>query len=136
MTEPLLDDQTFITQFEHCTLNPEHFNHTGHVRLAWLYLQQNSEKTAIGKVCNGIKSYASSLGANDKFHVTITYSLLKLIALRVNQSKSKSWQEFNAQNSDLLEDCIGLLLQHYNKETLFSELARTQFVAPDIQAIN
>lgn len=135
MTEFTLTDQIFITQFEQCTLNPIHFNHTGHVRLAWLYLQEYDEKTAIDKVCRGIKTYAQSLGANDKFHLTITHSIVKIIALRSKQTHAEDWQEFNAQNNDLLEDCVSILLQYFSKERLFSDLARTQTIEPDIQTI-
>ena len=135
MTESNLDDQTFIEQFEQCVLNPAQFNHTGHVRLAWLYLRQNDEKIAIEKVCTGIKAYALSLGVKDKFHLTITYYTVKLIAAREKANSTVSWQQFNSRNSDLITDCIGVLLQYFNHHTLFSEQARLNLTEPDIKAI-
>lgn len=135
MTESTLTDQDFIEQFEMCTLNPENFNHTGHIRLAWLYLHHNEEKIALEKVMKGIQAYASSLGAANKFHKTITHSLVKVIALRNSRNGSASWQAFNQQNLDLVQDSIAVLLEYYNKSTLFSERARTELVEPDLKRI-
>lgn len=136
MTESILTDQDFIEQFELCTLNPENFNHTGHIRLAWLYLQQNEENIAVEKVIKGIQAYAHSLGAKNKFHKTITHSLVKLIAIREHCNASASWQVFNQKNQDLVQDSIAVLLQYYDKSTLFSELARTELVQPDLKNIS
>lgn len=135
MTELILNDQTFIEQFEQCSLDPVHFNHTGHIRLVWLYLQQNEEKIALHKVCEGIKAYAAGLDANEKFHLTITHSLVKLIALRNKSNKVPSWQTFVKQNRDLVDDSFALLLQYFSKQRLCSELARTQLLEPDLKAI-
>lgn len=78
MTTEYLDDQTFLKQFESLTLEPCHFNHIGHLRLAWLYLQSNDVSQAAKLTSNGIKAYAESLGANNKFHLTITNALYQL----------------------------------------------------------
>lgn len=131
MPEFTLTDQDFIEQFEMCRLNPENFNHTGHIRLAWLYLHQYEQNIAIEKVCDGIQAYAQSLDAHDKFHKTITHSLVKIIALRIDHNEPASWRAFNQQNQDLVQDSISVLLQYYNRDTLFSEQARTELVEPD-----
>lgn len=134
MTTSPLPDHVFIEQFEQCNLDPVHFDHIGHIRLAWLYVKQNQESIAIDKMCRGIKAYASSLGATDKFHMTITQSLTKLIALREHKTKALDWPQFIEINKDLADDSIGLLLKHYSKAQLFSDLARDQFIEPDIAA--
>ena len=45
-----LSDADFIDQFERKILSPEHFNHIGHLRLAWLYLQKNSLTNAVKRM--------------------------------------------------------------------------------------
>ncbi|MEM7126805.1 MAG: hypothetical protein AAF702_10795 [Chloroflexota bacterium] len=130
-----IDDQTFLSQFEDQTLDPVHFKHLGHLRLAWIYLERNSIDTAAGLVCSGIQAYAESLGATPKFHRTITDAMVRIMARRLNQMVKKEWQRFLDENNDLVEDALSVLYQHYSKDVLFSEVARTSFVQPDIEPI-
>ncbi len=83
-TQPqALNDATFIAQFENQTLSSAHFNHIGHLRLAWLYLERYPLEQAISLVCGGIKAYAESLGASTKFHFTITNAIVRIMAMRM-----------------------------------------------------
>ena len=133
-TEPL-SDQAFLTQFESQTLSPIHFKHVGHLRLAWLYLSRNDVDTAVQLVCSGIQAYAESLGASTKFHLTITDTLVRITAKRINRMKERVWQLFLDQNRDLVEDAISVLLQYFSKDVLFSETARLSLVQPDIRPL-
>lgn len=74
-----LPDNEFLKQFEAKKLPPEEFTHTGHLRLAWLYINQYELDTAIDKITHGIDAHASSLGAPDKFHYTITEALVRIM---------------------------------------------------------
>lgn len=129
-----LSDSNFITQFEQLTLAPQHFDHLGHIRLAWLYLSHSDIETATQKVCSGIKAYAESLGARDKFHFTITYHLVRLIAARQSKAPCANWLEFSEVNQDITKGALALLLQHFSREHLFSEKAKWELVAPDLIA--
>ena len=133
-TEPL-SDQAFLTQFESQTLSPIHFKHVGHLRLAWLYLSRNDVDTAVQLVCSGIQAYAESLGASTKLHLTITDTLVRLVAKRVNRMEEKAWELFLDQNRDLVEDAISVLLQYFSKDLLFSETARISLVQPDVRPL-
>ena len=130
-----LSDELFLMQFENQTLSPVHFSHIGHLRLAWLYLNHYDVETAAQRTCTGIKRYAESLGAHTKFHLTITDSLVRIMAGRVNQSQATSWLAFLADNQDLVDDAIAVLLLYFSRDVLFSESARTTLAAPDIQPI-
>ena len=44
-----MTDEDFIAAFESRTLDPQHFNHLGHVRLAWLYLQRHDFDEAVAR---------------------------------------------------------------------------------------
>ncbi len=127
----MLNDANFIKQFEQLTLPPEQFSHTGHIRLAWLYLSNNKREEAIEKAKRGIKAYAESLGAKDKYHTTITHYLVKEIADRQALQPAESWQSFITQNGDLELDAISVLLQYFSKHRLFSDKARVELIKPD-----
>jgi hypothetical protein len=47
-----LNDTEFLFQFENQTLDMRHFNHMGHLRLAWLYLSRYDVDTAVKLVCS------------------------------------------------------------------------------------
>lgn len=134
-----LTDNEFIKQFETLTLDPSEFNHIGHLRLAWLYLQsENNCKNAnvenvIDKISKNIKSYATFLGATDKFHITITHAIVQIVNQRM-QPQEMTWQDFISNNEDLVLDAKAVLTQYFSSELLFSEQARTSLVAPDIQS--
>jgi hypothetical protein len=112
-----MDDQEFLSSFESCTLPKEHFNHTGHVRLAWLYLERHAFDTAIVRTCDGIRAYATFLGAADKFHRTITVALMHLLRAHGRDA--------------VLADARALLALHYSPERLADPAAREHFLPPD-----
>ena len=130
-----LSDQAFLHQFEACELEPEHFNHKGHLRLAWLYLNRHALPQAIERTTSGIEKYAISLGAKDKFHYTLTEATVRLMAKRCETQNSSSFDTFVSNNADLVEDLPRLLFQHYSKEVLFADKAKRAFVAPDLAPI-
>ncbi|MEM7035021.1 MAG: hypothetical protein AAF629_36110 [Chloroflexota bacterium] len=130
-----IDDHEFLAQFENQTLSPRHFNHVGHLRLAWLYLNHHDVETAVNLVSSGIQSYATSLGATTKFHRTITDAIVRIMAKRVDDMTEKEWDLFLAENSDLVDDALSVVYQYFSKELLFSEKARTSLVQPDIRSL-
>jgi len=130
---PVLDDKTFLQQFENQTLDPVHFSHLGHLRLAWLYLYHNDLDVALEKVCLGIKAYAESLGADTKFHLTMTDAFVRIMAKRIDAMEKKSWQDFLESNGDLLKNSRAVLLEYFSEGLLFSEEARTSLLQPDIR---
>lgn len=126
-----ISDQAFIAQFENLTLDPVYFDHVGHLRLTWLYLNQYALDVSIQKVCKGINAYATHLGAPDKFHVTITQAMVRLVAARM-QPQERSWQYFLANNQDIVENALSVLCRDYTKERLLSEEARHVWLEPDL----
>jgi hypothetical protein len=126
-----LNDTEFLFQFENQTLDMRHFNHMGHLRLAWLYLSRYDVDSAVKLVCSSIQAYATSLGASRKFHLTITNALVRIMAKRRDNMQKKEWELFLLENQDLVNDAISVLDQHFSKGLLFSEQARTTLVQPD-----
>ncbi|MCW8879058.1 MAG: hypothetical protein OQK04_08685 [Kangiellaceae bacterium] len=128
-----ISDREFVKSFEDHSLNPQLFGHLGHLYIAWLYLQKFPEEQAIEKVCDGIKSYANSLGAPDKFHLTITDTLVRIIHQKIQQTKPHSFGQFIKQNDDLLEDAVSLLHTYFSPQLLNSAEARRYKIEPDRQ---
>jgi hypothetical protein len=128
-----ITDEKFLEQFENQNLKPELFDHYGHLRLAWLYLNEYPLETAIEKVTNGISTYASSLGATDKFQHTLTEAIVRIMANRLNSGNEDSFEAYLATNRDLFDDILSVVKVHYSGERLNSDSARASFVAPDLR---
>jgi hypothetical protein len=76
----------FLKTFENKELDPSSFDRLGHLRLAWLYLNNCKIEAAIDKVANGISDYATSLGATDKFQYTLTEAIVRGMANRLESN--------------------------------------------------
>jgi len=131
-----IDDRTFLAQLNNQTLDEMYFDHKGHLRLAWLYLKDYEVDIAVNKTCTTIKAYAESLGVHQKFNMTITDSLVRIMAKRMEIMEEKNWPKFIHANTDLIEDALFMLLQYYTKDKLMSEEARLSVISPDIKKIS
>jgi hypothetical protein len=127
-----MSDEQFLAQFAAGTLPPQQFNHLGHVRLAWLHLQRYDFDEAVRRTCDGIRAYATHLGAANKFHWTITEALMHLLHAAGASEPGTRWVDVVAANKALLTDARARLAQHYSDSLLASAAARTRFVAPDL----
>ena len=125
------DDQQFIAQFEALTLDPTTFDHKAHLRLAFLCITQDGLEPAVERVGRGIRAFAGHIGAQAKYHQTITEALVRVMGLRLARQPVADWPSFLASNPDLVNQAKEVLLQHYTPERLFSAEARTRFVEPD-----
>lgn len=127
-----------IEQFESGTVSADAFHHADHVRLAFEYLRRCPVLAALEKFSAALKRFAAAQGKARLYHETITWAYLFLIRERMGRvSGSQAWEEFAADNSDLLSwdrDRGGVLGRYYAPETLASEIARTTFVLPDRDA--
>ena len=139
-----LTDRQFITQFEDLSLDPGYFNHLGHLHLAWLYLLEHDLDAALDRVCRGIKAYAESLGAADKFHYTLTDAIVRIEhqrmmllqqQLNVGSLNAGQWSDFIAANADLVNDGQKVLQQYYSPQLLATEQARLGRVEADIKSL-
>ncbi len=117
-----------LTQFESLTLSPEEFGHREHVQVAFEMLRKYGFLDACIRISQTINTMATNAGAADKFHVTITFAFLSLIAERIAAKPNIEFEEFLERNSDLLS--MKALNRWYSKEQLSSEFARTHFLLP------
>lgn len=129
----LINDEDLLRQFESCTLPGDVLNHVNHLRIAWLYLHRHELGEAIDKVSRGTRKFTEVLGATGKYHQTITEASVRLMHNRIEQSKPASFDDFLAENEDMVLNLKALLSCYYTQECLRSSAARLNFIEPDIQ---
>lgn len=127
-----LNDSEFEQQFENCTLNPELFTHEAHLRLAWIHIKNLGIEKAIATIREQIQKYAASLGANDKYHETITVASIKAVSFFINKSTEISFYDFITKYPQLKTDFKKLLSTHYSTDIFSSETAKKDFIEPDL----
>lgn len=126
-----MTDAEFKEAFESGRLQPADFHHRDHVRLAWLYLRQESILSAIARFSEGLKCFATRAGKPGLYHETVTWAYLFLIHERMVAGSAETFAAFAEQNPDLVVHPQSLLGRYYRTETLSSDLARRTFVLPD-----
>lgn len=118
-----------IENFEAGHINAERFDHRSHVFVAWLYVQRFDLAIAIKRFDAALRRLVISLGADSKYHATLTWFFLLLIAQR--SAAGETWAEFCTNNADLTANSKDILSHYYSKEMLFSDRARERFMLPD-----
>jgi hypothetical protein len=126
-----MTDEEFIRCFESDAVSEDSFHHADHVRLAFAYLSKNPPLQALEKFSSALKAFAAARGKSRLYHETITLAYFFLIRERMARSGRKDWEEFAANNPDLLIWKNGILNRYYRDATLQSDLARSVFVFPD-----
>lgn len=120
-----------IEDLEASRIDAESFNHEGHVFLAWLYLEAYPVTEAIERFSAALKRLTLKLGVPGKYHETITWFFVLLIAERREEPSNLSWAKFKAANDDLFRKDGNVLNRYYSKEALASAEARQNFILPD-----
>lgn len=131
----LQSDSEFVKAFFECRLASADFDHRGHLRIAWLLLDEHPLSIATDQVCIGIERIAAHFGAPGKFNRTMTVALVRLIAEAKRRSARGSFAEFLEAHPALLRDVRGLLAQHYSADVLTSPRAKVEFVEPDLRPL-
>jgi hypothetical protein len=126
-----VSDQELIDRFEAGAVPESEFHHTDHVRLVFAYLQKYPPLLALEKFSGALKRFAANHRKPQLYHETITHAYFFLIRERMARCGCIEWDEFAAQNPDLLIWKDGILNRYYQHATLQSDLARRVFVFPD-----
>ena len=124
-----MSDDELIGYFEAGREPPGGFHHREHVRVAWLYLRSDTLPAALHRFRSGLRRFAAAQGKPERYHETITTSYVLLIHARM--ASALTWDEFADANPDLFAWSPSILDRYYRPETLASERARREFIAPD-----
>lgn len=129
------DDAAFLQAFESLALPPAAFKHAEHLRAAWCCFHGTRDfANGATRFVHLFKRYVAAIGAESKYHETITWFHLILVHERMVQAPGATWPEFRARNADLFAGGLPLLRARYRPETLASSLARRVFLLPDLPA--
>ncbi|MCP4440448.1 MAG: hypothetical protein GY810_16005 [Aureispira sp.] len=127
-----LSDKEFESAFKDCSLSSSLFSHEAHLRLAWLQIQANGVEEAINNVCNQIIKFVRYLGAEDKYHVTLTVAAVRIVNHFMESSKSDSFKGFISEFPVLNLDFKSLVEKHYSKDIFNSVVAKKEYIEPDV----
>ncbi|MGB1311265.1 MAG: hypothetical protein ACPG47_08635 [Leucothrix sp.] len=131
------EDRHFKSQVESCQFPVSDFDHRAHLRLAYIYLAQNSDtKKSVDLVRETLTNLLEHAGINPaaKFHETLTEAwVLAVHHFMAKTERSTSADNFIEQHPVMLDSKI--MLTHYSAELLFSDTARKAFVEPNIDPI-
>ena len=121
-----------IDAFESGSIDPDAFDHEAHIYLGWLYVERFDTTVAISRFSAALRRVTGRLGIADKYHATITWFYLLLIAERCESAATADWFSFRRENDDLFghgENSV--LFRYYRRATLAGSRARRTFVLPD-----
>lgn len=127
-----LTNDEFEQQFMQCQLDAQDFTHLAHLRLAYLRIQRDGIEVAKRFIPIHLKVYCESVGAADKFNLTLTIAAIKAVHQFMKKSKADGFSNFIAEFPELRNNFKGLLACHYGFDILNSEKARTTFMDPDL----
>ena len=132
MPEDQLDDTTLLARFEQLEIAPAEFRHREHVRLAFAMLQGADFGEAAVRFRKALKRFAAAVGAHGKYHETLTWAYLALVAQCMDERPYASSLELLEARPDLLDQKNGLLARYYDVGAIIaSPLARRVFVLPE-----
>jgi hypothetical protein len=127
-------DDEFLESVETATWPGEHFGHREHLRLGWLYLRRHGPEAGYTRIQATIQRYATALGAAGKYHETVTRAWSAHVYGALKETPGlEPFGAFLEAHPELLNG--RLLERHYRKGTLDSEVARREWVAPDVSPL-
>lgn len=117
-------------QLESGTLSPEGFSHRAHVAVAFELLRDREVFDALAAFARGLRMVTETAGVPEKYHATVTFAFVSLIATRMAEQGDCDVETFLDQNPDLLASDV--LAAHYPSDVLNADLARRVPVLPKI----
>ncbi|MBT6210472.1 MAG: hypothetical protein HOI35_10665 [Woeseia sp.] len=119
-----------IGESEALDVNPDTFNHSAHMFVAWSYLQHYDLATSIQRYRKTLMQLTRKFDVPDKFHETITWFYLITIAERIEEHGTDKWRSFVRTNSNLFTTKPSLISQFCSNELIASDRARRAFLLP------
>ncbi|MBT8142583.1 MAG: hypothetical protein KJO88_09470 [Gammaproteobacteria bacterium] len=133
-----MNDTELLAVFESQCISNDDWSHEYHIRIAAIYLIHNDFKSALNKVKDGIKKLNATNDVPESqfrgFHATLTVGWLKVVATKLQTSKSKSSLELIETCPELLDP--RMLNEFYTTERLMSLEAKARFVEPDLKPLD
>lgn len=128
-----MDDNELLEAFSSLTLPPADYHHREHVRVAFTLLRREGDLAAAAATFRILlQRFAAAAGAKGKYHETLTWAYLALIAERMHGHEYRTSAELLADNPDLLDHKSGAIARYYDVAAITqSPVARSVFVLPE-----
>lgn len=128
-----MDDNELLEAFTNLTLPPADYHHREHVRVAFTLLRREGDFAAAAVTFRSLlQRFAAAAGVKGKYHETLTWAYLALIAERMHGHEYRTSAELLADHPDLLDHKGGAIARYYDVAAITqSPLARSVFVLPE-----
>ncbi len=127
-----MEEKKIIQQFKAATLEPSLFNHEAHLHLAYLYIQKFGLEKAIDEICQDLKNYVKQVGAENKYHHTLTVAAIQIVNHFMQKSNSNNFHDFIHEFPRLKTSFKELIQQHYSFDIFQNEMSKEKFLEPDL----
>lgn len=131
-TSDFMKINQLIEQFETQSIAGGDFNHRNHLRVAWHYITNYSVSRARERIHQGLIKLTKVLGAEEKYHRTMTDFFIDYLLQVKWYLNTDSWERVEARGEYLLKDARSLIGNYYSDSLLESEEARKEYVEPDL----
>ena len=115
-----LTDNEFTLSFENCELDPSLFTHEAHLRLAWIHIHKYGIEQAEQNVSNAIKKFVNHVGAQDKYHHTLTIAAVKTVYHFYQKYEAENFFDFISEYPRIQNDFKSLIDAHYSRCLLYT----------------
>ena len=127
-----LSDSDFEKKFSSCHLNPAHFTHEAHLRLAWIHINKYGIGQAEKKIQHQLQKFVEFVGAKNKYNTTLTLAALKAVHHFMCKSDADNFKDFITEFPRLNYNFKELMDFHYGFDIYNAEKAKREFLRPDL----
>ncbi len=127
-----LTDSEFVRLFANAELEADLFTHEAHLRLAWLKIRDHGVEDAIDIIRDQLKHFVASVGAQNKYHETLTVAAVRAVHHFMLRADHASFDEFIRHTPELKTRFKELISSHYSIDIFDSDEAREVFIEPDL----
>ena len=127
-----LTDTEFENEFKSCKLDPSIFSHEAHLRLAWINIKKYGIKQAEINIQTQLEKFVKFHGETDKYNKTLTIAAIRVVNHFANRSKSEKFEDLIVEFPRLKQKFKELIDAHYSIDIFNSELAKVEFIEPDL----
>jgi hypothetical protein len=128
------DDElrSLAESFENCSLPGADFDHRAHLAVAAWYLSSMTVEETTGRMRAGLLRFLAHYEVDpQKYNETITQFWVKRLDKLLSETDSTLPPAERANRAIQLAGNSQVIFDHYTRERLFSEEARTGWVQPD-----
>ncbi|MRX27001.1 N-formylglutamate amidohydrolase [Kangiella sp. HZ709] len=125
-----------IEKFEQQQFKGDDFHHLEHLKVAWHYICNESLSVAKEKFHNNVMALVKKLGAENKYHRTLTDFMLDYLFHLRAYLGSDCWQRLEEESLLIVKDAKKLISFYYSDKVIWSDKAKSTYLEPDILALD